>query len=529
MATWSQVKAQLNNKSAQLAAAMVGSNNGQPLREPDPSIYANQADLYHRISWVYGAISAKTRVVGSLANFQVMTLDGENKTQVFNHEFEQLLRKPNPYQFDSKFEFFEALIGWLSLNGNIYIYPNAASPQSPPAELWLLRPDRVLIVPDKSKFVRGYIYEIDNTQVAFDADEIVHIKTWNPLNDYYGLSAIEALALATESDYSQAVWNRNFFGKDNAKPQGGLAYADTFDDDTWTQMKKDINTEYGGVKRRVMMLRGVGAGGVQWINMGLSQKDMEFLSGRQFSKEEIYGILAPGLVQMLDKNATEANSVSGERTFREYAIYPDLVRIAEKFTAKLLPRYGDNLVGEFEEIRIRDRNIEIVERAAYATVHTVAEVRKKFDNDKPLGDERDNLFPSQVGAQSAPQPGLLPGDMGAWQKDANNANGKPNNPADQGTQNAEDRQSNATAKTLDDPKTLAAKADERKKFKNVLKHDPERAMGFDFKFLDADEQAELRAAARKAVDDSAIDPDLREQFASTLKQVQDALSDQPSA
>lgn len=442
MAYWSEVSTQLNRaqRQAQYVTTIAGSWAGGPVSDPDPALYANQARLMQQLSWVYSAISLVSQSAASLAQFQVMQLRAETKKPIVNHEFERLLRAPNRYQFDSQFDFFEALFGFLKLSGNCYLYLNALSPTLPPAEIYILRPDRVMVVPDRQTFVRGYVFNVDGAELVFERDEIVHIKAWHPLNDWYGLTAIEALSLAAETDLKEAGWNKNFFDKQFAKPQGALAYADMINDSDWDKLKIESKEEYGGTQRRLMMLRGAGKGGVQWLQMGLSQKDMEFITGRQFNKEEIYQGLAPGLLQMLDKNSTEANSIAGEKVFREYTLYPLLKRVQEKFTAKILPRYGDDsadgsgLVGEFEEIRARDRVLDMQERQAFERVHTVAEVRAKYDNDGPLGDERDELLVAQ--AQSFnPNAGALIAGQGM---DANVANTMPpQNPSVRNAENAD--------------------------------------------------------------------------------------------
>ena len=509
MATWTAVANSRAQRAplSKLGTAIVGGSGEYPVRDPDPAIYANQSDLYRRLSWVYGAVSRVSESIASLANLGVYTLGGEKKTASVNHPFERLLRKPNPYQFDSRFEFYEAITGYLKLNGNCYIWLNSITLKSAPNELWLLRPDRVTIVPDREKFIKGYVYEIENSKIVFDADEVVHLKLFNPLNDWYGLSAIEALAIAAETDLSEAAWNKNFFGKDNAKPQGALAYAEHFDDDSWTKMKQDVATEHGGTKRRLMMIRGAGAGGVQWLNMAITQKDMEFFMGRQFNKEEIYAILAPGLVQAIDKNTTEANSIAGEKTYREYALYPILQRIAEKFTSRIMPRYGAGLVCEFEEIRIRDRNMVLSEIQAYERTHTIAEVRAKHFDDAPLGDERDNLFVTQVttGQPTAPDGTPLPPNS-PWaallQPFQGGQAATPGvNPFTAPTQQTEptdataatvQSQQAAEQKALTEQRLLSDKSLERKRFKSVVRKDPARSMEFKFQFLTEAEQAELR-------------------------------------
>jgi HK97 family phage portal protein len=386
----------------QRLVSYVSAGWGSEVREPDPSLPYNQADLYRRLSWVYGAVGRVAESYASLANYQAFEANPgkESKEPILNHPWEQLLRHPNPYQFKSQFAYSEAVAGYLKLTGNCYIWMNALSTDYWPAELWVLRPDRVTIAPSTEKLIQGYIFNVDEHRLLFDAAEVIHIKLFHPLNDWYGLSAIEALALAAESDYNQALWNRNFFGKDNAKPQGALEFAEFYDDETWEQIKADVRTEMGGNNRRTMLIRGAGEKGVKWDQMALTQKDMEFLAGRQFSKEEIYSILAPGLVQMLDKNAVEANALAGEKTYREYTLYPLITRIGQQYTADVGPRYGDNIIIEAEDIRYRDRRLELDERTAYERTHTIDEVREKYDGDKPIGDERGQLLVAQITAQS---------------------------------------------------------------------------------------------------------------------------------
>ena len=61
-------------------------------------------------------------------------------------------------------------------------------------------------------------------------------------------------------------------------------------------------------------------------------------------------------------------------------------------------------MGEFDDIRITDRALELSEIAAYSQTHTVDEVRSRYYQDEPLGDDRGNLLVTEVGK------GLTPAD-----------------------------------------------------------------------------------------------------------------------
>lgn len=401
---WGNLKQELKAQEAsEYFSALTYSLEGRPLGSPDPTVYANQAGLMQRLSWVNSAVSAVAGTCASLAEFKVFKKEGEEKIEIGNHDFLSLLAHPNDFDCKSKFQFFESVSGYLRINGNSYIFANdGGNHDIPPFEMFVLRPNRIRIIPDSHKFIRAYQYSVESgaRPIYFDPEEIIHLKSFNPNNDWYGLSPIESIALAAELDFKQQQYERNFFSENNAKVPGALAFADYIEQNAWDAIKGEIKERHGGTKREMLMLRGAGKGGVQWVSMGLSQQDMQFLQSRQFTKEEIYQVLAPGLLSILEKNATENSAVAGEKTFREYCVWIMLQRIAEGLSAQLLPRYaqpGENvLLGEFEDIRHRDRRIALNEQDSFGKTHTIAEIRKKFYNDAPLGDVRDDLLPIEI-------------------------------------------------------------------------------------------------------------------------------------
>ena len=307
---------------------------------PDRSLPEAQLELYQRLTWVQIAVSTVASI-GATTAFNVLQLAGEETSDIPNHPFELLLRRPNP--LNSRKEFLEATLAYYALTGNAYWWLNMVGGK--PAELWILPPHKVKPVPDGRQYLRGYIYEAgQGDPIPLELTEVVHFRRFHPLNSFVGLSPIEAINTVATGDIAAQRWNTNFFDKDNAKVPGILGFRDPIPDPDWDRMKRDINDRYGGTKRQLMMLRGMGDG-VQWISTAMSQGDMQFLEGRTFTKEEVFAIYAPGLSSILAVNATEANSISGKRTFVEFGIWPHLVSVAEKITNDLLPLYGPNLVG----------------------------------------------------------------------------------------------------------------------------------------------------------------------------------------
>lgn len=368
---------------------------------PDRTLPQAQSELYNRLSWVQMAISTVAQDV-ALTAFDVSSLDGEKTIQITNHPFELRLRHPNPSM--SRFEFLEATASYFRLTGNAFWWLNKTSETAEPDEIWVIPTHMVKPIPDGRLFIRGYVYENDGTEIILEPHEVVHFKRFNPTNPFWGLSPIESLAVVATGDIAMQRWNTNYFDKDNAKAPGALAFADAIENDAWEKIKSDINSRHGGVRRQMMLLRNVGKGGVQWINMALSQRDMEFLAGREKNKEEIFGIYAPGLASVLAVNATEANSKAGKATLKEYGVWPACVAIAEKITNDVLPLYGKNIVGGFRDVRIADRGMQLAEQSAAERVQTIDELRQAYYNLTPLADSRGVRLLSEPVQSVAAQP-----------------------------------------------------------------------------------------------------------------------------
>jgi HK97 family phage portal protein len=355
-----------------------------------------QEKLYQQLTWISTAIDAVADNCAPVA-FEVKQRKGEDLTDIPNHEFEMLLDNPNPLQ--SRYELMRDVFAYYKLTGNAIIFQNKANEQATPDELWVIPSQWVKPVPDGQHFLKGYIFDTGNGQpIALEPWEICHVKTFNPVNPFWGLSAVQQLAMVAVGDLAQQRWNANLFDKDNAKIPGALSFASMINNPDWERLKAEVKENWGGAARKgPLMLRGVGSGGVEWLQMALSQKEMEFLDSRKFTREEVYGKLAPGLASVLDVNATEANAIAGKSVFLEFALFPLLMAVGAKMTKSILPAYGDNLVGEFEDVRQTNRLVDLEEQRQYELTHTVDEIRQEYYGDDPLGDERGLMLPAQIG------------------------------------------------------------------------------------------------------------------------------------
>jgi HK97 family phage portal protein len=337
-----------------------------------------------RNSWVYTAVGMIAREVSS-TEFQITRQAGYDAApvQIANHPLEQLLSRPNPWM--GRAYLWQYTASWLELSGNAYWVTTGT-------EIWPLPSHAVDVVPgDRDRFVDYYQYTANGQHFNIPAEYVVQFQLPNPWDIFRGLSPLAAALLAADSDNAMAHWNGTFFGKDNVMPSSIInlksgdpnAPIDLADAQT---LKSALRSDYQAARRKTAIT--TAPGGLDAVLLGWNPRDMDFIQGRQFTKEEIFAVYGvPG--GLLDKNATEANATIADRIFKEKTIWPLLCLLAEQLTAQLvIPYYGADLRAGFADIRPANRALELQEVAAASPYLTKDEVRERYWQKPALPDGR---------------------------------------------------------------------------------------------------------------------------------------------
>lgn len=335
-----------------------------------------------RNSWVYTAVSMISREVSG-SEFQITSQDGpdDEPVQIPNHPVEMMLRRPNPFM--GRAYLWQYTTTWLLLDGNAYWFVGDG-------EVWPLPSYRVDPVPgDRERFVDYYEYTANGTQFNIPAEYIVQFQFPNPFDVFRGLPPLAGGILAADSDTAMAMWNARFFSRDNVMPSAiiNLKSGDPqapIDPGDAEALKGALRTDYQAARRKTAIT--TAPGGVDAVLLGWNPKDMDFIQGRQFTKDEIFAIFGlPG--GLLDKNATEANATIADKIFKEKTIWPLLCLIAEQFTAQYVNvHYGEAYEAGFADIRSENRQLEMQEVAAAGPYLTINEVRERYWQLRPLAD-----------------------------------------------------------------------------------------------------------------------------------------------
>jgi HK97 family phage portal protein len=364
---------------------------------PDLQILANQENTYRTSAAVSTAVEMVAQAA-SMEKLNVYRLEKEQEVDIPNHEFELLYNKPNPMQ--SGAELTEAAIGFRKLSGNFYCWQNKENENAKPIELWVIPPDRIEPIPDDKMYIKGYVFKgAYGEEIPLETWEVMHWRRFNPFNPFIGLSAIEALAYTIFGTVKSKEWITKLYGENNARLPGILAFKQLYAPTDWTRMQRMVLD--AAAKREFLMLNGVGDK-VDWQQAAATGRDMQLIELMNLSTTEVWNSLAPGLNGMLSIEANRSNSETGERTFKNFSIYPMHFGLAAKMTHDILPAFGDNLVCRFDDVRVTDRALRIKEQEAYERVHPIDEVRQEFYQDDPIGDERGNKLVAEIKSQASP-------------------------------------------------------------------------------------------------------------------------------
>lgn len=216
-------------------------DNGRP--QTQPWDYARGAkEGYMADELVYDCVELRATSAGE-PPICAWKLTDAGEEKITQHPLLTLLNRPNPFMGRSMF--WAAIMMHLDVGGNAYI-EKVRSPAGKIKELWLLRPDRVKVIPDEQTFVGGYTYTIGDKTMRLPADDVIHFRTRHPLNDYYGLAPLAVLAGRVDLDVFTRQFMEAFF-RNAGVPAGLLNIKRTMTSQERGDTQRRFREQVGGI------------------------------------------------------------------------------------------------------------------------------------------------------------------------------------------------------------------------------------------------------------------------------------------
>lgn len=308
MAFWSKL---FSRKESDARMMIASQSLGQPIMTPrEYDKLAKEGYNKNAVAFAcVNKIAAATKSIRFVLYQRPRTKNGRI-TEVESHPILDLLRRPNPMMAGPKY--WETVSAFMQLSGNSYTH-TAGPDRKPPRELWPMRPDRVKIVPGRFGLPTAFEYSASGQKKRFDVDalgapgRVLHIKSFNPTNDWYGISKIEAAAFAIDQHNESGKWNVALM-QNSARPSGLLVLKTKLGDTERDYLKRQLEEKHTGARNagKPLVVNGADA---EWHGMSFNPKDMEWIESKNTSARDI--ALAFGVPPML-------LAIPGDNTYSNY-------------------------------------------------------------------------------------------------------------------------------------------------------------------------------------------------------------------
>lgn len=373
-------------KESQARMALTVQQVGKP--QSSPVNYETMARLgYAKSAIAYTCIS---KIAGAARGFKWSVYDISNPKkpkELSAHPLLTLWNKPNPLQ--STADLIENYIAFYCLAGNSYLEANRGALKSgPPLELWNVRPDKIKIVPSDKGYPAEYQFTANGLtrswpvdQVNF-ASDILHWKTFHPLDVWYGMAPLQAALLALDQNIAGQEWNLALL-QNSATPSGVLQVKVTdanprgeLTDEQYKRMRADYERNYQGVANtgKPMIIEG----GLTWTQMSHSPRDVDYAKGKELTATDIclvFGI-PPELLGMGQK--TFNNYREARLSFYEETVLPIVDAGMANINRWLAPAFGENIAIQYDKDAIDILNWKREQKfTSLATVNFLTQNEKR--------------------------------------------------------------------------------------------------------------------------------------------------------
>ncbi len=295
----------------------------------------------------------------SFINFKFGLIDQngdflENTT----HNLVKVFARPNTQE--SCYDLLEKIYSYKLIWGNVFLLVKKDI-DGLVQSIFCLRPDRVSVLSDDNGDVVGYRYK-KNKKIKEDyfvncdgSCDIIHIKSFNPLNDFYGLSAMESAKYSIDQHNEAARYSKALL-QNSARPSGALIVKATeynnggrLTKEQFDTLKEQLYSHHAGVENNGKPL--ILEGGLDWKEMSISPRDMDFIENKHVAAREIalaFGV--PSQLLGIPGDNTYSNMIEARASLWEQTIIPlvqDVTKTLERGLGLILT--DDDLSIQFDK------------------------------------------------------------------------------------------------------------------------------------------------------------------------------------
>lgn len=300
----------------------------------------------------------------------VCDVDGCEATGVVHvekHPALTVLERPNG--FYTRQELFESGQQHIDLTGEgwlvVYRMGNV------PAELWVVRPDRMVVVMDRRDFLVGYIYiDPDGREIPLRRQDVLSMRMPHPKDPYRGMGPVQTVLSNVAAGEYSAEWNASFF-RNGARPGGIVKLSRRMSDPEFDQLVERFNENHLGTanaNRTAFLEEG------DWQDVKpMSIRDMQFVETAELNRDTILLAFTASKFDLgVLEDVNRASATAAKASFAERLTVPRLDRWKGLLNNDFLPQfpgYQYDLEFVYSNPVPADREADRADKTAAATVY----------------------------------------------------------------------------------------------------------------------------------------------------------------
>lgn len=341
-----------------------------------PLVSSGIGKPYKNHAYVYACIRAIAQNIAQVP-FITQTGTGKNPKTLTNTDpppLGDLVRVfETPNSLCNKYQLWEATITHMHLTGSAVWVMDRKNVSEIPKSIYVFGPGAVVPIMAISKNivkVVAWAFVGDGTGdvIALSPAEVVFFKFYNPYDPVYGLAPLEAAARGIKFDYLASVYGSNFF-ENSADPSGVITTERKLTGAQVTQFRESWEQRHRGPGNAKKV--GILWGGMQYQPIPVSQKDMEFVAQRNWTREELLAVFKVPKTELgLYEDVNHATSLSQDRSFWMKTLIPIITNLQAGVEAGIVTDlkkvYDPNLRCLFDTKKVPALQEQLSEKVANA-------------------------------------------------------------------------------------------------------------------------------------------------------------------
>lgn len=299
-----------------------------------------------------------------------------------NHPFERVLWRPNEWMSNTFLFWF--LYMALPLRGEAFLFvEDGGLPTGDVLELWPIPPWRVKPVPSKktTTFISHYNYwpQSGAEPIRMPTSNICWIRQPNVLDLHVGMSTVSPGQMPVDLAHKQWQYMLEFYGPKRGRPEMAVGVKKDVTPTAFNKLKREWFEEMHVLNRGTLFHR---SGDIVVQRLDSSADDMQLLQFQAHVAEVVQQLF--GWNSSLGKATSYAHADVSWEIVAQIGAWPLMKLVSGALTTQVLqPRYGEDIVAHYDDIRPKRRDADRADYQVYGQDRTTNEQRI-LRGDKPI-------------------------------------------------------------------------------------------------------------------------------------------------